>query len=129
MKRKTLNSISIILILICYLLIAEHFNIYIFCPIYKFTHLYCPGCGITRMLISILHGNFYQAFRYNPLIFILLPFIIIYWIIDTITYIKYKKNITKPLEPYIWYVLIGIFVLYGILRNVPYFDFLQPTLI
>ena len=30
-------------------------------------HTPCPGCGMTRSLQSIWHGNFTLAFRYHPL--------------------------------------------------------------
>lgn len=40
--------------------------------------LYCPGCGGTRMVQSILKLDFYQAFRYNPLVFVLLALIAIW---------------------------------------------------
>ena len=32
----------------------------------------CAGCGGTRMFLSILKLDFYQAFRYNPYVFSLL---------------------------------------------------------
>lgn len=125
MKKKDL--LIIIILLFIYLILGEYFNIYIPCPIHKLTNFYCPGCGSTRMLKSLLKGNFYQAFRFNPLLFIMLPFFIVVIISDTITLNKNKKSILHKLEPYIWYILIGIFIIYGILRNIPYFDFLKPT--
>lgn len=81
------------------------------------------------MLLSLLKGQLYQAFRYNPLIFITLPFFIIYYIDYLYALYKNKKNKLHVLEPSIWYVLIGIFLIYGILRNIPLFDFLKPTTI
>ena len=47
------------------------------CPIKALTGLNCPGCGITRMFVALFHGDIYQAFRYNPLVFIELPIIAI----------------------------------------------------
>lgn len=32
-----------------------------------FFHIPCPGCGITRSLESVWHGNFLMSFRYHPL--------------------------------------------------------------
>ena len=109
-----------------YFLVGHYFNFYLKCPIYELTHLYCPGCGITRMIISLVKGNFYQAFRYNPLLFILIPFVVWYFL-DVIIASKRKKNpFLERFEPNIWYILIGIFMVYGILRNIPGFEFLQP---
>ena len=68
------------------------------CPFRKLLHIYCPGCGTTRMIKAIMHLEIYQAFRYNPLMFIILViFLPIYIIINIIIYIRKKKliKITK----------------------------------
>lgn len=36
------------------------------------TGLDCPGCGITRALHHLLHGRITDAFRMNPLLFVML---------------------------------------------------------
>ena len=66
--------IIFLILLILYLLLGHYFHLYLFCFIKKIFGFYCPGCGITRMLYSIITFDFYQAFRYNPLLFIMLPF-------------------------------------------------------
>jgi hypothetical protein len=43
------------------------------CPIYTFTGLYCPGCGTSRALHQLLHGNVGTAVKFNPLSLALLP--------------------------------------------------------
>jgi len=97
MRREIFKIVLVIFLLIVYLLVGNHFNIYLFCPIKKFLGLYCPGCGVTRMLYSILKGQFYQAFRYNPLIFISLPFIVIY-------YMDYLYSNTKNKDTKLHYI-------------------------
>lgn len=96
---------------------------YLFCPFHKITNLYCPGCGITRMCLSILEGNLYQAFRYNPLLFALIP-LFIFLIINHFS--KYKI-IKKKNQEKIYITLIIILIVFGILRNIPLFSFLKPT--
>ena len=56
------------------------------CIYRKLFNIYCPGCGVTRMIKSILKFDFYQAFRYNPLCFILFIISIPYFIYKTINY-------------------------------------------
>lgn len=129
MKKKLMIVVFCMILLIIYLLVGNYFHIYLFCPIRKLTGLYCPGCGVTRMCLHLLKGNFYQAFRYNPLLFICLPIFAIYYFDLFIRELQQKKPRLQKLEPKLWYVLIGIFLIYGVLRNLPYFDFLKPTLI
>lgn len=120
-------SILIILILIIYIIDKIYDIEIIFCPFYKLTGLCCPGCGITRMIESIIMGKFYQAFRYNPLMFILSPFLLIYLICRIIEIIKKKNIFTDKINNKIWICLLVIVILFGIIRNIPGFEFLLPT--
>jgi hypothetical protein len=43
------------------------------CPLYALTGLYCPGCGSTRCLHALLHGDLALAFAMNPLLLATLP--------------------------------------------------------
>ena len=47
------------------------------CIFLKLTNLYCPGCGATRCILSLLKGNIKEAFQYNPIFFIMIPFLIL----------------------------------------------------
>jgi hypothetical protein len=43
------------------------------CPLHALTGLYCPGCGSTRALHALLHGDVPTALSMNPLLVIALP--------------------------------------------------------
>ena len=43
--------------------------------------LACPGCGITRACVALVHGDFKAAFEYNYM-FISLPIIFAYILFD-----------------------------------------------
>lgn len=98
------------------------------CMIYKVTGLYCPGCGISRMFLSLLEGNIYQAFFCNPFVFCLLPFLFIYFMRYIIQYIRGKKYKIGHWESILWKVLVLLTVLFGVLRNIPAFSFLSQSL-
>lgn len=122
MKNKQYIFLIIVVILMAILLI--HGKIAIACVFYEITGLYCPGCGITRSILSLIDGDIYQAFRYNPIIFIDIPLIIITSIIDFI----YKDNKkVKKVTNVIYIMLLIITLVFGVLRNIPYFSFLAPT--
>lgn len=117
-------TISILLLYI-YKYIFQKYHIGIPCIFHEITHLYCPGCGITRAIFSLLELDIKQALKQNLLI-IFLPLIIIY----LINYIKIKLNKenvdpSKIFPKSIWYILLIITITYGILRN--YLSILQPT--
>lgn len=126
--KKNINNLKLAIIAFLGFLLYYFLNLYtgfvIFCPIHEFTGYYCPGCGITRLLFSLIKLDIYQAFRYNPLVFILFIISIFYFIIKAILK-KFNKNIIVP--EFIWYILIIIVIVYGILRNIPEFDWLAPT--
>lgn len=126
MKKKITITILLSISLITYLLLGNYFHIYIHCPIKTITGLYCPGCGITRMLLSIIQLDFYQAFRYNPLLFITLPIFIIFFLN---TLIIKKEPLYNKISNKVWTIVIIIFIAYGILRNIPFFDYLAPTIL
>lgn len=127
MKNRLKKILVLILVLIAYLVLGKIFHVYLKCPIYEIFHVYCPGCGLTRMLSSILKLDFYQAFRYNPLLFIMLPFSLILLIEDIYSELKKKKSIYRKIPNYIWYIIIVILLAYAILRNI--YPVLAPTVV
>lgn len=133
MKQRIFKVISILFLLVIlfllYLYLSRTFSFYIPCPFRKITGFYCPGCGITRCLVSLLQLDIYRAFRMNPLVFCMLPFIAIYFGYKIYLYITDRKDqIICKIPNNLWYSLIVITLLFGILRNIPAFSFLAPTL-
>jgi hypothetical protein len=78
-----------------------------------------------RMIDSLLKLDIYQAFRYNPFLFILLIIGILYFIIAGIIYIKKKVFYVPSLLTV--YIIVGLLILFMILRNIPALSYLIPT--
>lgn len=100
------------------------------CPIYELTGYYCPGCGAGRACYSILHGQFYQAFRYNPLLVLLLPWIGVYYAACVVQWlIRGEETISSKIPWKIPAFILGILLIYGIIRNINVYPFtlLVPT--
>ena len=95
------------------------------CPWKTNFNIECAGCGATRMVEAILKLDFYQAYRFNPLLFCLLIIFIIYGFYILICKII-KKNYYKIGERE-WLILLILVILFMILRNIPYFEYLKPT--
>jgi hypothetical protein len=102
---------------LAYLLLTLFTDFRIPCLFHELTGLKCPGCGITRMILSLVRLDFASAFRYNPLLFITGPVILGYIVFYEITYILKGCRPSKKWDAMIYVVLILV-VAYGILRNV-----------
>ena len=79
--------------------------------------LQCPGCGVSRMCISIIKGDFSSAFKYNPCILLLLPFWIVIVGIKLIFEPKCLKNNERFFNVLCWITVI-ILLIFGIVRNI-----------
>lgn len=89
------------------------------CPVKLATGLSCPSCGITRMSVHFLHGDFKKAFLYNQIMPFVIPILGIIFFIVGIRYIKTGEKELNKVENAIIIILIIVLVLYGIIRNLP----------
>lgn len=90
--------------------------------------LHCPGCGATRCVAALLHGDLAQAFAYNPLFVLLLP-LISYAAFGTAFQMWTGRRMGGPrMSARMSYVLIAILAAYFIARNIPVepFNLLAP---
>lgn len=120
-----ISALAVLASIIIFILPA--LNIEYICPTKEMFNIDCPGCGGTRMIRSLLHGDIYQAFRYNTLMFITLPMLCILILGQSIKYIKDGQLsiwLDKVLLTYIVMLLV-----FGALRNIEIFSWLQPTTI
>lgn len=94
------------------------------CVFYNTTTYLCPGCGITRMCEAILHLDFIAAFGYNQLCFalslVLGPYFVYY------LYMNIKGRVYKEIPRGVTYIILGITILFWILRNLSGFEYLRP---
>lgn len=119
-----LKVFCLIIISYGYYFLNLEFGFSIPCLFHKLTNFYCPGCGITRMIFSILKFDFYQAFRFNPFVFCLLILFIFYFFISFFLNLFNKKQI--KINNKVYYVIVILLLLFGIVRNIPYFYYLRP---
>lgn len=89
------------------------------CLIKHFTGVPCPSCGSTRSVISLIHLNFFDAFLFNPLGYLVAMIMLLspLWIIiDVIMkknslfifYQKVENTLRKPNNAILFIVLILI---------------------
>jgi Protein of unknown function (DUF2752) len=93
------------------------------CPFRFCTGLYCPGCGTTRALHALLHGNVVEAFGVNPLMVLMLPFLGY----SLLSYAAFEVT-GRPLpslltSPFWGWLVLGTILVYWALRNIPLYPF------
>ncbi len=89
------------------------------------TGLNCPGCGMTRALYALLHGNFLLALKDNALFMVALAMLAIWCVRFMLRKFKNQPvNLNVPLK-LLWTFLAVAFV-FAILRNLPGFEWLSP---
>ena len=118
----------VIVILFLYLYLSQRKILYVPCLFNKITKLYCPGCGMTRAAISFMKFDIIECLKNNLLFLSLLPIIIYLLIKESIYFYKNNHLITINyfLSNFKIYTILIITILFGIIRNLPTFNWLQP---
>ncbi len=95
------------------------------CIFYLLTGLHCPGCGAGRCFLALMRFEFYQAFRYQPLLFIFLP-VIAYYLLKVYIKFVFGKDVLPFPEIRSKFIAVSIpvvIIAYWILRNIPILPF------
>ena len=111
---------------ICYYIFVLLTGFKIPCLIYLISRKYCPGCGITRMCLAMLRLDFHAAFHANPLLFILLPLMVVYGIWKGGYYVITGKQSNTKAEQIAVVIVFVVTIIFWIMRNMEAYSFLAP---
>jgi len=85
------------------------------CFFHSLTGLHCPGCGSTRALHQLLHGNVAGAVRLNPLTVVAVAA----WAAGGC----WQPARQWAAKPWVAWLIVTIVVAFGIVRNIPMYPF------
>ena len=102
---------------IAYYIFVSLTDIGIPCPFKLVTGLQCPGCGVSRMLMSLIRLDFVSAFHYNPVILLTSPIILFCLIRSDIDYIRTGKA-SHDKYRFLWLAELVILLVFGVCRNI-----------
>jgi hypothetical protein len=71
------------------------------CPTALFLGIPCPGCGLTRATIALLHGDVSTALGFHPLVFVLAPIFAIAVGSSLVNYVNGGAG--APLRLFAWF--------------------------
>lgn len=73
--------LSVAIFAVFYLFDPQKTAVFPQCPFFLLTGYRCPGCGSQRAIHELIHLNIVEAFDHNPLVVLILPYILlgVYW--------------------------------------------------
>jgi hypothetical protein len=96
------------------------YGFYPLCPVHEFLHLQCPGCGATRAVAALLHGQFAEAMHFNALVTLMLPLAGSYGVLCYTRFVQ-RKPIGWPEPPRAaMYAAFAATVIFTAIRNLPH---------
>lgn len=95
------------------------------CLFHRMTGLYCVGCGNTRALHALVHGEILEMFGYN----ILFPFVVVIlawcYIVGLTTLLWRRRILWLPegISNRTLVIVFTVVILFAVLRNIPMWPF------
>ena len=89
------------------------------CALYMATGFSCPGCGSTRALYQLTHGDVLEAMRLNPGLMALITLGITDYVRFVVSVIRGNPFQTLFGRLKLLGALMGVMLVYGVIRNLP----------
>ena len=104
------------------------YSFYPTCLFHRLTGWNCPGCGSSRALHALLHGQFDAALRDNLLFVVALPFVVFYFFQHLAFWAAGRPAPLPAIRPRHVMILVGVLAVFTVIRNIPVapFTFLSP---
>jgi len=96
-----------------------------FCPLNRFLHIRCIGCGATRATVCLCSGNLVTAVWYNPFYMLALCFLL--WLYIRFAFNTLKRDYTPfrfGLKAVHLYTFLALGLAFWLIRN---FDFYRAV--
>jgi hypothetical protein len=110
---------------VLYFFNPSQYGFYPVCEFHQLTGLNCPGCGGTRAVYQLLHGQVLGAMQDNALAVLGLAGLAV-----RAAWVGVKKYRRRPVGPFLpakfFLPLLVVTIVFAVLRNLPAFSFLSP---
>ncbi|WP_332663638.1 DUF2752 domain-containing protein [Aeromicrobium sp.] len=99
---------------------------YGYCPFLQLTGKPCPGCGGLRAVNNLTRGDVIGAISSNVLAVALVAVLAVAWVLWVARRLRGRVDPMMVLNLKAGYAMIGVLVVFGILRNTPWGSWLAP---
>lgn len=89
------------------------------CPTNALLGITCPGCGVLRMVYSLLHGDLVAALQYNAVALVAMPLLLTAWAVWLLA--RWRGDRIPVFTRYRWACAVIVAVVLGwfVVRNIP----------
>lgn len=88
------------------------------CPMYQITGWQCPLCGLQRAVHALLHGDLLAAWRYNPALWLLLPYVAVWLLGSCSERVARSRVYAWATSSRVVLAVILLLCIWGVARNV-----------
>ncbi|HET7761546.1 MAG TPA: DUF2752 domain-containing protein [Phycicoccus sp.] len=96
------------------------------CTLLTLTGFYCPACGGTRAVYDLLHGDVAGSFARNPAVPVLVMAAVV-WLAFRVVVHRRPGRRQRPMPTWLPVALGVATLVFGVLRNIPGWDWLSPA--
>ena len=86
----------------------------------------CPGCGGLRAVNDLTHGDVVGALSSNVLVVALVAVLAAAWVVWVVRLLRGHDGPMIQLGPRTGMAVIGLIVVFGVVRNLPFGSWLAP---
>jgi hypothetical protein len=113
-----LGLVALSTAVVLYAFPPDHSAFYPRCLFFRLTGLQCPGCGGLRAAHHLLHGDWAEAWRLNPLTVLLGPLAAMYGLAEWARRRTGRDFLRVRSRCWLWLALAGVGI-FTVLRNLP----------
>ncbi|MBK6017333.1 DUF2752 domain-containing protein [Streptomyces sp. MBT53] len=95
------------------------------CPLYRFTGLYCPGCGGLRSAHEFIHGDFLAALQDNAIAVVGYLAFMVVWTVWVVRAAR-GRPVRIDLGGVQLWTLGALVLVFTVVRNLPFGGWLHP---
>jgi hypothetical protein len=88
------------------------------CPLFQLTGWQCPLCGLQRAVHAFLHGDLLAAWRYNPALWLLLPYVGVWLLGSCSDRVARSRVYAWATSSRVVLAVILLLCMWGVARNV-----------